>query len=34
MGLLIYTGMSIVMKEISIEQIKDIIKNIIPKKGF
>ena len=33
-SLLIYTGMSIVMKEISIEQIKDIIKNIIPKKGF
>ena len=34
MSLLIYTGMSIAMKEISIEQIKDIIKNIIPKKGF
>jgi O-antigen/teichoic acid export membrane protein len=33
-ALLIYTGMSISMKEVSIEQIKDIIKNIIPKKGF
>ena len=34
MSLMIYTGMSIVMKEISIGQIKDIIRNIIPKKGF